>query len=176
VVNLTNHSYFNLSGCKENVLEHQVKLYADEYTPVNTENIPTGEIVSVEDTPFDLRAWTTIGDRIKALPKGYDHNFCLKDASVNQNRKLALAAELYCPHSGRLLQTFTTEPGVQFYTAVNLDGSKKSPEGTAYTAFMGVCFEAQHYPDSPNHPNFPTTTLNPEETYRQTTIYKIGVK
>ena len=172
VVNLTNHSYFNLTGCKEDILGHQVRFDADAYTPVDEENIPTGEIASVENTPFDLRQWTVIGDRLSELPKGYDHNFCVKGTADN----LVLAAELYDPKSGRLLQTFTTEPGVQFYTACHLNGKKISPQGVAYTPFMGACFEAQHYPDSPNKPNFPTTTLRPNESYTQVTIYKVGVK
>ena len=172
VVNLTNHSYFNLTGCKEDVRAHQVRIYADAYTPVDDGNIPTGEIRPVDNTPFDLRQWTIIGDRLSDLPKGYDHNFCVKGKPGDA----VLAAELYDPNSGRLLQTFTTEPGVQFYTACNLDGKKKSPQGVAYTSFMGACFEAQHYPDSPNKPNFPTTTLRPGETYTQVTIYKVGIK
>ena len=172
VINLTNHSYFNLTGCKEDVLNHQVVIYADTYTPFDNVNIPTGEIAPVEGTPFDLRQWTVIADRLSDLPKGYDNNYCLKGTPDN----LVLAAELYEPKSGRLLQTYTTEPGVQFYTACNLDGKKKSPQGVAYSPFMGACFEAQHYPDSPNKPNFPTTTLRPGETYTQVTIYKVGVK
>ena len=172
VLNLTNHSYFNLTSCKENVLGHQVRIYADTYTPVSDERIPTGEIATVEGTPFDLRQWTVINDRIADLPQGYDNNFCVNGKPENT----VLAAELYEPESGRLLQTWTTEPGVQFYTAFFLDGSKKSPQGVAYSSFMGACFEAQHYPDSPNKPNFPTTTLRPGEMYTQTTIYKIMVK
>ncbi|MDR2039577.1 MAG: galactose mutarotase [Bacteroidales bacterium] len=172
VINLTNHSYFNLTGCKENVLGHQVKIYADAYTPVDEGNIPTGEIRSVAGTEYDLREWTTIGDRLSILPKGYDNNYCLKGTPNHA----VLAAELYEPKSGRLLQTFTTEPGVQFYTSCNLDGSKKSPSGVPYSAFMGACFEAQHYPDSPNKPDFPSTTLNPGETYTQVTTYKVGIK
>ena len=172
VLNLTNHSYFNLTGCKENVLEHQVRIYADAYTPVDGGNIPTGEIAPVAGTPFDLREWTVIKDRLNDLPKGFDNNYCVKGTPD----KATLAAELYEPKSGRLLQTFTTEPGVQFYTSCNLDGTKKSPQGVAYSSFMGACFEAQHYPDSPNKPNFPTTVLRPGETYRQVTIYKVGVK
>jgi len=172
VVNLTNHSYFNLSGCKENVLAHQVIIYADAYTPVDDGNIPTGEIAPVERTPFDLRQWTLISDRLTELPRGFDNNFCVKGTPGN----VALVAELYEPVSGRLLQTYTTEPGVQFYTACNLDGKKKSPHGVAYSAFMGACFETQHYPDSPNKPHFPTTTLRSGETYTQLTIYKVGVK
>jgi aldose 1-epimerase len=172
VLNLTNHSYFNLTGCRENVLGHQVTVYADEYTPVNEENIPTGEILPVSGTVYDLRQQTVIADRVAVLPKGYDHNYCVKGTPDQP----VLAAELYEPKSGRLLQTFTTEPGIQFYTSYNLDGSKKSPSGVAYTPFMGVCFEAQHYPDSPNQPNFPSTVLNPGDTYRQTTVYKSGIK
>lgn len=172
VVNLTNHSYFNLTGCKEDVRGHQVRIYADAYTPVDDENIPTGEIKPVEGTTYDLRRWITIGDRLAELPKGYDHNYCVKGTPGNA----VLAAELYEPKSGRLLQTRTTEPGVQFYTACNLDGSKKGPQGAAYSPFTGACFEAQHYPDSPNKPHFPTTALSPGETYTQVTIYKVGIK
>ena len=172
VVNLTNHSYFNLSGCKTDVRGHQVRIYSDQYTPMGPGNIPTGDIVSVEGTPYDLRQWTTISDRLTDLPRGFDDNFCVKSTSGNA----VLAAELYDPESGRLLQTYTTEPGVQFYTAAGLNGRNKSPQGIAYTSFMGACFEAQHYPDSPNKPNFPTTTLRPGEAYTQVTIYKVGVK
>jgi len=172
VINLTNHSYFNLTGCKEDIRGHHVIIYADTYTPMGEGNIPTGEIASVDGTPYDLRQWTVINDRLTDLPTGYDDNFCVKGTPQNP----VLAAELYEPKSGRLLQTYTTEPGVQFYTAYPLNGSKKSPKGVAYTSFMGVCFEAQHYPDSPNKPNFPSTVLRPGDTYKQLTIYKVGVK
>ncbi|MDR3141717.1 MAG: galactose mutarotase [Tannerellaceae bacterium] len=172
VLNLSNHSYFNLTNCKENVLGHQVIIYADTYTPVDNELIPTGEIVQVEGTPYDLRQWTVINDRLTDLPKGYDNNFCIKGTSGRP----ALAAEMYESKSGRLLQTYTTEPGLGFYTAYGLNGRNKSPQGVAYTSSMGACFEAQHYPDSPNKPNFPSTTLKPGETYTQLTIYKVGVR
>ena len=172
VVNLTNHAYFNLTACKEDVRAHQVRIYADAYTPVDDEKIPTGEIAPVDGTPFDLRQWTTINDRLTDLPNGYDHNFCVKGTPGNA----VLAAELYDPASGRLLQTYTTEPGVQFYNASHFNGRRTNPQGVAYTPFMGACFEAQHYPDSPNKPNFPSTSLRPGETYAQLTIYKVGVK
>ncbi|MDR1557325.1 MAG: galactose mutarotase [Tannerellaceae bacterium] len=172
VLNLSNHSYFNLTNCKENVLGHQVIIYADAYTPVDNELIPTGEIVQVEGTPYDLRQWTVINDRLTDLPKGYDNNFCIKGTPGNA----VLAAEMYEPKSGRLLQTYTTEPGLGFYTAYGLNGRNKSPQGVAYTSYMGACFEAQHYPDSPNKPNFPSTVLRPGGTYTQLTIYKVGVR
>ena len=170
VLNLTNHSFFNLAACKEDVLGHHVRIYADSYTSTDR-GIPTGEITPVEGTPYDLRQWAAIGNLLSDLPRGYDNNYCVKGTPGN----VVLTAELYEPKSGRLLQTYTTEPGVQFYTAGNLDGSKKSPQGVAYTPFIGACFEAQHYPDSPNKPNFPSTVLRPGETYEQVTIYKVGV-
>ena len=166
VVNLSNHSYFNLSGCKYDVRIHQVKIYADSYTPAGEGLIPTGEIAPVAGTPYNLRQWTTISDRLPDIPGGgFDNKFCVKGTPGN----IALAAELYDPESGRLLQTYTTEPGMQFYMATNL--RYKTPQGNA---FSGVCFETQHYPDSPNKPNFPSTVLRPGETYKQTTIYKVS--
>jgi len=168
IVNLSNHSYFNLSGCKDDVRGHQVRIYADSYTPAGEGLIPTGEIVSVAGTPYDLRQWTTINDRLPDVPSGgFDNNFCLKGTRDN----IVLAAELYHPESGRLLQTYTTEPGVQFYMATRLRYT--TPQGNP---FSGVCFEAQHYPDSPNKPNFPSIVLRPGETYSQTTIYKADVQ
>ena len=168
VVNLSNHSYFNLSGCKDNIRDHQVRIYADKYTPSGEGLIPTGEIVLVEGTPYDLRQWTNINDRLPKLPSGgFDNNYCVKGNS----NEVELVAELYDPKSGRLLQTYTTEPGVQFYMATNL--RFKTPEGNS---FSGACFETQHYPDSPNNPNFPSTVLRPGETYKQTTIYKAGIR
>ena len=158
VLNLTNHAYFKLASSKEDVRSHQVRIYADAYTPTDADKIPTGEITPVEGTPFDLRQWTTIGDRLTELPSGYDHNFCVKGTRDNA----VLVAELYEPENGRLLQTYTTEPGLQFYTAGR--------------ALRAACFEAQHYPDSPNKPSFPSTVLRPSETYTQVTIYKVGLK
>lgn len=168
VINLTNHSYFNLSGCEENIRGHQVRIFADRYTPSGEGLIPTGEIAPVEGTPYDLRQWVTINDRMPDLPSGsFDNNYCVKGTPENS----VLVAELYDPKSGRLLQTYTTEPGLQFYVAADL--KYKTPEGYPYS---GACFETQHYPDSPNNTNFPTTVLRPGETYTQTTIYKVDVK
>lgn len=171
VVNLSNHSYFNLTGCKENVLDHKVRIYADAYTPADDELIPTGEIVTVEGTPYDLREWTRISDRLADLPKGYDNNFCVKGTPG----KPVLVAEMFEPKSGRLLQTYTTQPGLCFYTAYGMKMNRNTPQGVPYTSSMGACFETQHYPDSPNHPNFPSTVLRPGEIYKQLTIYKVGV-
>jgi aldose 1-epimerase len=171
VLNLTNHSYFNLTNCRENILNHHVRIYADTYLPANSENIPTGEIVPVENTPYDLRQWTVFGDRMPDQLRIYDNNFCLKGTPDN----IVLAAELYEPQSGRLLQTFTTEPGVQLYTGGSLN-NRNSRNASTQGRILGVCFEAQHYPDSPNNPHFPSTVLRPGETYKQVTIYKVGIR
>jgi len=176
VVNLSNHSYFNLSACKENVLGHRVRIYADRYIPTDGELIPTGEIAAVEGTPLDLREWCVIGDRPDELPKGFDNSFCLDGTGGTTSGGAALAAELWEPVSGRLLQTFTTEPGLCFYTAYGLNTrDKKTAHGIPYTSSMGACFEAQHHPDSPNRPNFPSTVLRAGETYTQLTVYKAGL-
>ena len=168
VVNLSNHCYFNMSGCKDDIRSHQVRIYADKYTPSGEGLIPTGEIASVEGTPYDLRQWTTISNRLPDIPSGgFDNNYCVKGTLNN----IELVAELHDPKSGRLLQTYTTEPGMQFYMAANL--RYRTPEGNAYS---GACFETQHYPDSPNNPNFPSTVLRPGETYAHKTIYKAGVR
>ena len=171
VVNLTNHSYFNLTNFSENILNHQVRIYADTYVVLGEGNIPTGEIAPVDDTPFDLRQWTVLGDRVPGQLRTYDHAFSVGGTPNN----LVLAAELYEPQSGRLLQTYTTEPGVQFYIGGSLNNRNHRNIG-AQGRSMGACFEAQHYLDSPNQPNFPSTVLRPGETYTQTTIYKVGIK
>jgi len=171
VLNLTNHSYFNLTNCKENILNHQVRVYADTYLRVDNDNIPTGEIIKVEDTPYDLRQWTTIGDRIPDRLRIFDNCYPVNRTS----NEPVLAAELYEPNSGRLLQTFTTEPSVQFYTGGSVSG-RNSRNSDTQGRLMGACFEAQHYPDSPNKPDFPSTILRPDETYTQLTIYKVGKK
>jgi len=171
VLNLTNHSYFNLTNCKENILNHHVRVCADTYLLVDNENIPTGEINKVEDTPYNLRQWTVIGDRIPNILRVFDNCYPVNGTS----NALRLAAELYEPQSGRLLQTYTTEPSVQFYTGGSVSG-RNSRNFNTQGRLMGACFEAQHYPDSPNKPDFPSTVLRPGETYRQLTVYKVGIK
>lgn len=170
VLNLTNHSYFNLSG-KPNVLDTEVTMHAGTYTPKDETNIPTGEFESVKGTALDFLLPHKIGERIYMYEDGYDHNLVI-DGTYGELRP---AAEAYDPASGRTLEFLTTEPGFQFYTAYYL-GGQFSRGDLKYDRFAGFCFEAQHYPDSPNKPEFPTALLKPGETYTQTTIYKFGVR
>ena len=168
IVNLTNHSYFNLAG-QGTILDHELTLYADGFTPVNEELIPTGEIEPVENTPWDFRRGKAIGQDLAAAG-GYDHNFVLND----YHGRLRPAARLYERVSGRVLEILTTQPGIQFYSGNFLDGSFAGKGGVVYNKYAGLCLEPQHFPDSPNHPNFPSTILRPGEVYWQVSVYRFS--
>lgn len=173
VINLSNHSYFNLSAARKSVLDHEVKIYADSFLVTDEDLIPTGEIRSVRRTPLDLRKWTRIGDRMDRLPNGFDNSFCVVGMTGTEPR---LIAELRDEESGRMLKTFTTQPGVCFYTAKGLNVRQNTMHGLPYGSSWGACLETQHHPDSPNHKHFPSTVLRPGETYKQVTIYKMEVE
>lgn len=171
VVNLTNHTYFNLTGNKENILGHTLYVAAKTKT-VNDEGlIPTGEIVDVAGTPFDFTSPATIGSHIGGLPDGYDCNFVLD----NPNKKLVKAALLSEESTGRTVEVFTTEPGIQLYTGYYIP-QMVGKSGEEFGRYAGLALETQHYPDSPNHPEFPSTTLRPDEVFQSKTIFKFGTK
>lgn len=179
VVNLTNHSYFNLSGSPVNtILDEELQLDADDMTAVNEVLIPTGELLRVANTPFDFRSPHKIGERINEMNEqlkfggGYDHNWVLN----NYNGSVRKVGELFEPNNGRLMEIYTDQPGMQFYSGNFMNGTLKGKKGIIYNYRSALCLEAQHFPNSPNQPNFPSVRLNPGEKYKQQTVYRFTTK
>ncbi len=171
VANFTNHAYFNLGGSHSPVLDHYLMVASDSVCEVDSTGLPTGKLLPVEGTAFDFNHARPVGSRIEEVKPGYDHNYRLR----REGDGLVLAAEVYDPVSGRVLEAYTTEPGMQLFTA-NSDRQYTGHGGVPFGRHYGICLEMQHFPDSPNHPNFPDVVLNPKETYRQTTVYKFSVR
>jgi aldose 1-epimerase len=173
-VNITNHSYFNLSAGKDStILGHEIFINADKYVEVDNDLIPTGQLLAVKGTSMDFTVPASIGIDIAKVAGGYDHTYVLNKKNAAEPE---LAVAVHDPSSGRYMEVFTTEPGVQFYSGNFLDGSLTGKKGIKYVKHAGLALEAQHFPDSPNQPNFPNTILRPGETFNQTTVYKFSVK
>ena len=171
-LNLTNHTYFNLNGGQRDVLDHEMQFFSQQVTVNNADGIPTGEIGNVTESSLDFTSSRKIGEHIFEVDGlGYDHNFIVN----GEPGDLRIAAIVKEPLSGRRMEMYTTEPGFQFYTGNFLDGSYER-DGIRFDKYHGFCLEAQHYPDSPNHPEFPSTLLEPGDVYRQTTVYKFGIQ
>ncbi|MCA6454206.1 MAG: galactose mutarotase, partial [Chitinophagaceae bacterium] len=172
-VNLTNHCYFNLSAGKQNtILDHEVMLQAEKFTAVDSLLIPTGQLPDVKGTPMDFTTPKKIGAELAAVKGGYDHNWVLK----RKGKDLEKIATAYDASSGRFMEVFTTEPGLQFYTGNFLDGTLKGKQQQKYQQHAGFCMETQHFPDAPNQPSFPNTIVKPGESYRSLTYYRFSVK
>jgi aldose 1-epimerase len=172
VINLTHHGYFNLTGAKEDILNHELTVEADSITPVDSTLIPTGVIAPVAGTPFDFTQAHKIGERIDQVKGGYDHNFVLR----RSGKGLLPVAQVYEATSGRLMEIFTTELGLQFYSGNFLNGSLTNSTGAVLKQHYGIALETQHFPDSPNEPKFPSVVLRPGEKYSSITVYKFSTK
>ncbi|MFZ4521512.1 MAG: aldose epimerase family protein [Bacteroidales bacterium] len=170
-VNLCNHTYFNLGGAGTNILGHILTLYADQYTEVNSELIPTGKLPRVRGTAMDFNNSVSVGERIDKVAGGYDHNYVL----TKKPGELSMAAQLFDPKTGRQVEVLTTQPGIQFYSGNFLDGTIKGKNGKIYQKHYGLCLETQHFPDSPNQPKFPNCILRPGMKYSEKTIYRFSV-
>ncbi len=170
--NLTHHGYFNFSNENENVLDHQLRIYAEKYTPADETLIPTGELVKVKDTPFDFRKMQKVGDRIEQVEGGYDHNYVIKEKNDDKLKKMA---ELYHEASGRVMEVHSNAPGIQFYSGNFLDGAT-GIDGVAYNKHWALCLEPQLFPDSPNQPDFPSAILKAGEMYNHRIEYHFSTR